>query len=135
MRKMIEKEEKEEVSWNLSQIIIIEIGNNLRIASDLYYHRRFFDCFMKLKTISMRIIPYIDLTEKSELKKIEKQIFFINGKCFPIKQGFTKLNEEMIKSFFDLRLNVDKYNNFLLFLLKEYGLLIQMREDRTKITA
>lgn len=130
---MSKEEENEQVSWNLSQIIIVEIGNNLRIASDLYYQRRFFDCFMKLKSVGMRVNPYLSVDEIGNLKTIEDSIFKKNSKTKRV--GFGKPTGEAAQAFGSIRIKVDEYNNKLLSLLKKYGLLIATKEDKTKIRA
>jgi len=123
----------DEVSWNLSQLFINEIGNLLNEASRNYVNRNYSKSFDDLKAVSMRVVAYLNEEEIEKLDKLEKN--FYKNSNNTIKNGFEKPTIKILKA---LKLQLyyyTEYNNCLLKLLRKYGLLIPLKEDTTEMSA
>lgn len=112
------KETKSKVSWNLSEAVMIEIGNLLKEASLSYTDGKMQRWFWTLKTIKMRIIPKLNSSERKELLEREHDI---------------RLCQKIPKYRKYLPNHIEKYNELILDLLEDKGFYPQNKEDTTKI--
>lgn len=128
---MIEDNRTEEVSWNLSQILISEIGNLLNNASHNYVKRNYAKTFDYLKAVKMRIVAYLSEAEIKNLCILEEKAY----KYMEVRKphGFKPITPEQSKNNFLLWKLLDEYNTTLFILLRKYGLLIPMKEDTSKL--
>ena len=131
----MDKIKTEQVSWNLSQFLIIQMSELLQNASLLYYNRQFYKCFLKLKCVRMRLVPYLQDTEVTTLKNSEEEIQKCYGAFQGSKKGFAQPDEKAARAFRSLQKELDDYNDNLMGLLRQYGLLIAMKEDKTQMNA
>jgi len=126
-----EIEKPQEVSWNLSMILIAEIGNLLNHASNNYVKRNYGKAFDYLKAVKMRVVAYLSKDEINKLSDMEDKAYkYIE---FSKPKGFNPIGESYYENTFKLWKLLDEYNTFLFSLLRKYGLLIPMKEDTSKL--
>ena len=110
----MEAGETQQVSWNLSQSIIMEIGNLLQRANTYYLSGHLDQWFFSLKAIKMRFIQSLEPKEREELAELELNI---------ISMGSFKL----------AMIQVENYNERIMDLLQRYGYAMKLRDDLTNI--
>jgi len=123
--------ESEKVSWNLSEILIKQIGNLLAQANSNFIAGRIGNAFTIMQTI--RLLIHHDLGEK-EVKKIlkseEEATSMINNtdmyKGFNVDEGKKIL-------FFDGRAKYVLYHNLVMSCLKEHGYSIPPKAETHRI--
>lgn len=126
--------ETEKVSWNLSQALIMELGNLLRRASDYYIRANYQLALNSLQAVRQRIIQSLDPTERKDLRNQEVELQkLIYGESqentgFKVTSKFYKIRAELQHKFED-------YNEALMDLLEKYGYLINKKEDQTNLNA
>jgi len=134
----------EKVSWNLSQALIFEISNMLKLSSTNYILMNFEKSFTALKCVKMRIIANLNEDEIMEFVTLEK-----NCKIGLIKQKVTKFKEsnqfgcpyteDDFNAAKNIKVNlvdaIDEYNEKIMIALKKYGFLIPAKKDSTQMGA
>ena len=113
---MNERHTTQQVEWNLSSAIILEIQALLNKASGYYNGHNIRKAFWTLKTLKFRFIQSLDKPEREELKTIEKD-FIDNhnskGKVIIIYENYAEK---------------------IMDLLDSYGYLLQRKKDSTRIS-
>mgnify|MGYP001205018716 CR=1 FL=1 len=147
MVKSTEKAEEKELSpqqaleWNLASNFINEIAYLLMGASNSAIEGNAIQEYKFLRQIRARIVPIINSDEFSMCCQLEKfisnGIYLLDSFNFSNISAVEKENKEFLKNRSELRsFSVNKlceYNDYLLKLLKKYGLFIPTKRDRTKI--
>ena len=112
---MDERHTTQQVEWNLSSAIILEIQALLSKASNYYLGQNIKKAFWTLKTLKFRFIQSLDVDERKELKEIEKD-FVSNHK-----------NKGKVIILYE------SYAEKIMDLLDSYGYLLQKKKDSTRI--
>lgn len=106
----------DQVEWNLSAALIAEIQSLLSISSRLYLAGNLKKAFWSLKAVKFRFIQSLDAEERKKLKTIE--------------QNFKRNNDNKNK----MAYLYDRYTESIMDLLQEYGYLIPLKKDHTRIS-
>lgn len=128
-------EKTEQVGWNLSEALILEIANHLQAASRNFIQHNLHQTFFCLQTVKMRIIHNLKSdkgnNERKEFTDLEKKIF---------PRAMADKSEELRMSSiawgrnrFELAVLITKYNELIMDKLEKYGYTIQKKVDRTKL--
>lgn len=127
-------QDNEKASWNLSQLLIMEIGNLLSRSSDAYVSGNYSKAFENLKAVSMRVVSYLEQEEYEKLIDLESNMsMFVRG--IKLRRPFEKRHEVSLIAEMKLQKKLDEYNKLIFFLLKKYGLLIPAKKDLTDLQA
>ena len=128
---------KEEVAWNLSQAIIDQIGLLISSFVKNYKVYDYEKAFRDMKSIRLIIVANLNTNERTDTKSKEKSLdFLLSQRSFASnKDGFdnTKQIEFSKKNGKDLIKNLDDYVELLMDLLKKYGYLIPVKEDKKNL--
>lgn len=116
---MTEEPREEQVAWNLSSSLIMEIANLLQRSSNNYLTGNITKAFWSLKAIKLRIIQSLNLDERKEFKKLEEKM----------------INARSEQSDSNISLHFEEYNELLMDKLEKYGYTISKKEDMTKMNA
>ncbi len=126
----MEQQKEKELSWNLAQFLIMEVAELLKKASDYFISRDWKNNLYCLIAIRQRI-PSSDNEKIKELKGMEESLKLqstITG-----VSGFNKNTKSKIDFQKLFIKNVGIYNDKLMEVLKEVGLYIPLKKDKTKI--
>ncbi len=120
-------EETIQVSWNLSQSLIAEIGNLLHQASTHTLHEKYWLAFDCLKAAKLRFIHSLNPKERKEFEAQEKVITkYLKYHIMELEY----LNPNMWHKIRNIiRLETDKYNTLVMDTLNKYGYLIPPKEN------
>ena len=125
-------ENKEEKSkWNLSDALIYEIAHHLSRASQLYQLMKFSDAFMNLKTITLRLSPYLKDNERKDLRRAEVDMFESIFLSKPV--AFSPPSETNRKHQVLSIIRFDNYNDILMNIIKKNGLYFVVKEDKNAL--
>jgi len=115
-----------QVSWNLSAAIIMEISFHLQEASKLFSTNRVPMAYKHLSAIELRIGCYFTKEEKDALRVISAK-FESPRDVSKWKQGDHESYEvQQIE-------NYREYNDLIMDALKKYGFLIKHAEDSKRM--
>lgn len=124
----ITMEGHEQVSWNLSEALIQQLGGLLQQASVYYVDRRYPRCFDCLKAIKLRVIQSLSEEERNNFITKEEDIMLRNN-----LDSNEKLIQKEYPKWLDNRkklvMAIDSYNTLLMDTLQKYGYLIKKQED------
>jgi len=110
--------EEDQVAWNLSSILIQQIGILIIRGSTYYTKGNLIKCFFDFQEIKTLIHADLDPNEKKHLDKLEN-ILFKYRKEIKINNNFNKY--------------LRKYRERILEFLSKYGYLISKKKDSKKI--
>jgi len=142
----MEENTNQEVSWNLSQQIINQIGYLLQKASSDYANGKIYPCFVSTTEVSLFLEPHLTNEEKNKLIGLEnnfnRTIMQINEasqikerdefEYYTLKTKKTRLN---IKKLISERIKIlTTYRKLILNLLDKYGFSVSRKKDNTKIS-
>lgn len=122
----------EQVSWNLSQMLIIQIGNLLSEASKYFIMGSISDAFVRIQSIRMLISHDLSEEELSSLLDLENKYGgqIINGGN--LNKGF-KTDDRKLKVFTDGRTYFIQYHGKVMNSLKKHGYSIPPKQDSSKM--
>lgn len=128
------KQEATQVSWNLSALLIQEIGTHLSNSSNYFAANLFYKSYRELVVVEMRISTYFTQDEKDELKKHSN--YLDNGSSIfqVLPNGATEKDiliqlKQQQRYYSELR----NYNDLIMNALKKYGFLIKPAEDSKRM--
>jgi len=116
--------EQEQVSWNLSAILIMSIGEMLTRANRYYIQGLIQQQFFCFKSIKLQIIQSLTKNERALLTDMETKIW--NKKV----QSKGNKNTAAYHNFVYF---VEGYQNLVMDLLDQYGYLIGKKKDSKHI--
>lgn len=131
---MSDRDNVEQVSWNLSQMLIVSIhslltkGSTNALAGDF---RKSFNCF---KEIRILIYPHLNEVELKKLKDIEdnfSSLMNIANKTAP--NSFKDESPEYLKARSGLSKSLDEYREMTMSLLDKYGFGVGRKQDASKM--
>lgn len=129
----MEIEKNEQVEWNLSSSLIIELADLLRRASNCYLQMNmagYIKSFETLKAIKLRIVASLKKEERQAFKKLENEFYKVASRIPPDSSewdkaylsALQKAKPEIIKL-------LDNYNEAIMDSLESYGYLIPKKQD------
>jgi len=124
-------EESEKVSWNLSEILIKQIGNLLAQASSNFIAGRIGNAFTMMQTIRMLIHQDLKKEEIKDLNTAEKDAKNMSNSA-DLYKGF-QIDAERQKKFFEGRLKYVEYHNLVMDCLKRHGYSIPPKAEAHRI--
>lgn len=124
------EEKKRELSWNLAQFLIMEVAELLKKASTYSISRDWKNNLFCLIAIRQRI-PTSDNEKLKELMMVEENLKLQSNITGVL--GFNKNTKNKINTQKQFIKNVGMYNDKLMEVLKEVGLYIPLKQDKTKI--
>jgi len=116
--------EQEQVSWNLSAILIMSIGEMLSRGNRYYIMGRIQEQFFCFKSIKMQIIQSLTKNERALLSDMETKIWN--------KKVQSKGNKNTL-AYHNFVYFVEGYQNLVMDLLDQYGYLISKKKDSKHI--
>ena len=125
-------DENDQVAWNLSQNLIIEIGNLLRGANRDYIEGRVGNAFIKMQTVVSTIIQDLKPIELEDIIKYERDNaeFMINYST--VFQGFA-IDKGRLHTFNQGRFKYLNYRMKVMCALKKHGYTIPPKTDHTRV--
>jgi len=133
---MVENTEKEQASWNLSQAIITELAGLLQSASRCFVAGLYNKALVNLEAIRMRIAYYLSPEERKEFREMEQESHLILNKKKALHDfDMESRRKWLLESQPKIHVLLDKYNEKIMFCLKQSGLLIPQKEDKTRMLA
>lgn len=121
----------EQVAWNLSEILIGQIGNLLQKANTEFINGKIANAFVSMQTIRLLINQDLAPEEITALNSAELEAIKIMNSG-SIYTGFTT-NESKKKQYFLGRAIFVDYHNLIMGALKRHGYSIPPKPDSTRI--
>lgn len=128
------KSEPAQVSWNLSAMLIQDIGMHLAKSSMLFAENKFYDSYKELVVVEMRISTYFSDEEKKQIRKYAPYLDKGGIIYSSLPNGsesieyFRKMQDQI-----KYHTLLKQYNDLIMDALKKYGFLIKPSEDSKKM--
>jgi len=122
-----DNENKVEASWNIAMGFVTEIQDSLKSASYHFRRNNYFQAFKGLLSTRMRVVQYLNATERKEFKEAEHELKVILGKMNSIEEPEDnfKVYNKIIMEFED---KYGDYNDKIMDALQKYNLGIPNKE-------
>lgn len=132
---MAEEERKsseyEQVAWNLSQQLILQISYLIQQSTANYIAGNLTKCYFHVKEIRTLIFADLNSEEVKELKEFEMKIGSSSVKAKPKISSHPTKDELTYRAMENMYL--DKYRTRMMELLNKYGYLISKKADKSKM--
>lgn len=131
--------ETEQVSWNLAEQIILQIGNLMQQATVTFLKGNISACFFHYKEIKLLVFADLNDEERERLIKLEKEFnsnsVYLNQELLGRlnKEVYHKIQSKIIEGIEKANSSLQEYRETLVKLLSKYGYHISKKEATNKM--